>query len=113
MDHLTHLDGDQRDCIEACTTCHEICLSMAATHSLRLGGKHVEQGHFRLMMDCAEICATSANFMLRDSPLHRLTCGVCAEVCSRCADDCAAVGEMHECVEACRACAHSCRAMAA
>jgi hypothetical protein len=113
MHHLTHLSEEQHQCIENCTTCHEVCLSMAATHCLKLGGKHAEQAHFRLMMDCAEICATSANFMLRGSPLHQLTCGVCAEVCAQCADSCAQVGDMDECVDACRACAESCGKMAA
>jgi hypothetical protein len=65
------------------------------------------------MINCAEICQTSANFMLSGSELHKLTCGVCAKVCRRCAEDCERVGEMDPCVEACRACADSCERMAA
>jgi hypothetical protein len=31
-----------------------------------------------LLLDCAEICQTAANFMLRNSELHSRTCAVCA-----------------------------------
>jgi hypothetical protein len=65
-----------------------------------------------LMMNCAEICQTSANFQLSSSHFHRLVCGTCAEVCEACAIDCKKVGGMDECVEACRECALSCRKMA-
>jgi hypothetical protein len=101
------------ECIENCLDCHKTCLQMAMNHCLETGGKHVEPAHFRLMINCAEICQTSANFMLSGSDLHHLTCGVCAEVCGRCADDCARVGDMDECVRACRQCAESCAKMAA
>jgi hypothetical protein len=100
-------------CIENCLSCHKICLQMAMNHCLETGGDHTEPSHFRLMINCAEICQTSANFMLSGSDLHHLTCGVCAEVCRRCADDCERIGGMEECVQACRECAESCAQMAA
>jgi hypothetical protein len=81
-----------------------------------MGGRHAESAHIRLMLDCAEICQTSANFMLRGSELHSRTCGVCAEVCERCARDCEQLGDdahMRACAEACRRCADSCKHMAA
>jgi hypothetical protein len=67
------------------------------------------------MLDCAEICETSANFMIRGSELHHLTCGACAEVCDRCAEDCERMGDdetMRRCAETCRRCAESCHRMA-
>lgn len=104
---------EMQQCIQNCLDCHKTCLSMALTHCLEMGGKHVEPDHFRLMILCAEICQTSANFMLSGSDLHKLTCGVCAQVSTRCADDCERVGDMDECVAACRRCAESCAKMAA
>jgi hypothetical protein len=65
------------------------------------------------MMACAEICRTSAHFMLINSPHHKHTCGECAEICAECAADCKRIGDMEECVAACEACADSCRRMAA
>lgn len=100
-------------CIRECTACHEICLD-TVRYCLEQGGKHAAPEHIRLLLDCAEICQTSANFMLRGSDLHAYTCGVCAEVCARCAEDCEKFGDarMSQCAAACRSCAESCRTMA-
>lgn len=110
-EHLT-LNDDLQRCIDLCQECHRICLRTAMHHCLETGGPHVAPPHFRLMLNCAEICQTAANFMLSGSDLHHLTCGVCAEVCDRCAEDCESIGDMDECVDICRRCAESCRAMA-
>jgi hypothetical protein len=108
-------------CIEACLACYKTCLSTAMNHCLETGGKHVEPKHFRLiepkhfrlMMACAEICRTSAHFMLINTPHHKHTCRECAEICAECAENCASIGGMDECVAMCRACSESCRAMSA
>ena len=106
------MNQDMRRCIEACEQCHRICLQTAMNHCLETGGKHVEPKHFRLMLNCAEICQTSANFMISSSHLHQRTCEVCAEVCEACAMSCEQVGGMDECAQACHRCAESCRRMA-
>jgi len=82
------------------------------THCLKVGGPHVEETHFRLMLNCAEICQTSANFMISGSSFHALSCAVCADVCEACADSCERLEGMEECVKACRSCAEFCRKMA-
>lgn len=102
---------DLGHCIEACSDCHEICQEMIYQHCLKLGGQHVGQEHLRLMADCAQICQTSADFMLRGSPRHLSICRACAEICEACADDCERIGDMEKCVEACRRCAETCREM--
>ena len=107
------ISQEMQNCVDECLRCHSTCLSMAMNHCLEKGGQHVEPTHFRLMMACAEICQTSANFMLMGSDLHKRTCAVCAEVCEECARSCEQVGDMQECVDACRRCAESCRKMAA
>jgi hypothetical protein len=104
---------DLTDCIEACNECHETCEHMIYQHCLRLGGPHAEPAHLTLMADCAQICRTAADFMIRNSPRHGAVCAACAEICTACADDCERVGQMEECVKACRLCAESCREMAA
>lgn len=109
------MNPELQDCINACLDCHSICLE-AVAHCLQKGGRHAEAGHIRLLLDCAEICQTSANFMLRGSTLHKRTCAVCAEVCEQCAASCEQFGGdelMTACAEACRRCAESCRRMAA
>ena len=109
------ISEEMQRCIDNCLNCHSICLQTAA-YCLRMGGKHNEEGHIRLLFDCAEICQTSANFMLRGSEFHGRTCGVCAEICERCAEDCERFGDdklMQVCADMCRRCAESCRRMAA
>lgn len=108
-----HLNDEMRSCIEECHRCHTTCLSDAIGHCLEAGGRHTEPKHFKLMLDCAEICQTTANFMARGSEHHRHLCRECAEICRQCAASCEALGDMQECVAACIRCAESCEKMAA
>ena len=102
-----------RRCADLCFECHRTCLE-TLNHCIQVGGEHVRPEHLSLMQDCMDICHTSGAFLTRGSERHRLTCGVCAEVCRQCADDCARLDgkEMQRCAETCRRCAESCRAMA-
>jgi hypothetical protein len=113
---MTHTHTrEMQECIDNCTKCHAICVE-TITHCLGMGGRHAEPEHIGLLRDCAQICATSADFMLRGSSHHSRTCAVCAEICARSAESCAALGNdeaMQRCAEACRRCAESCRRMAA
>ena len=101
-------------CIEACQSCHEICVE-SVHHCLHLGGKHAEADHIGLMLDCAAICLTDAEFMMRSSPLHHEVCAACAAVCEACARSCEALADerqMRLCADQCRRCAELCREMA-
>jgi hypothetical protein len=110
--HLTaaHITDEMRECITRCSDCHNVCLE-TVTHCLT-----TEVEHTRLLLDCAEICATSRDFMLRGSERHRSTCGLCAEICSEYARWAANVPgadeQMRRCAEECERCAESCRRMA-
>jgi hypothetical protein len=109
------LDDNMQQCIELCQDCHKACQE-TLFYCLQEGGRHAEANHIRLMMDCAEICQTAMNFMQRGSPLHRYTCGACAEICERCAADCEKMADdsrMAACATMCRRCAESCRRMSA
>jgi hypothetical protein len=108
------INAAMRECIDECQDCHAVCIETAA-HCLMLGGKHASFEHQTLLQDCAQICQTSADYMLRGSTLHRETCRACAAICDRCADACEGMGDdsaMKRCAEACRSCAESCRQMA-
>jgi len=105
------LSNEVRQCIDECLSCHRICLETVA-YCLQQGGKHAEAAHITTMLACAEICRTSAQFMLLGTELHKHTCTACAEVCDRCAESCEQLGndqQMKACAEACRRCAESCR----
>ena len=105
--HTSTVTREMQKCIDECLQCHAVCLTTTG-HCLELGGRHAEPAHIRLMMDCAHICQTSADFMLRGSDFHQQVCGVCAEVCRACAEDCERMAgddqAMQECAEECRRC---------
>ena len=109
MTHTT--DPQMQSCIDTCNRCHQTCLHEAMNHCLEAGGEHVAPDHFRLMLNCAEMCQTSANFMLSGSALSKRVCEVCAEICEACAKSCEQIDGMEECARVCRECAESCRRM--
>ena len=103
-------------CIRACMECHRICLH-CIVHCLTKGGSHASADHIKIMMDCAQICAVSADFMIRGSDHHAHLCRECADICRDCERSCAghtgADETMRACAEACRRCAEECAKMAA
>ncbi|MDQ6695706.1 MAG: four-helix bundle copper-binding protein [Chloroflexota bacterium] len=109
------MDAQMQQCIQECTDCHNTCVQTVA-HCLQMGGKHAEAGHITALLDCADTCRASADFMLRGSAMHSKVCGVCAEACERCATSCEQIGggdaQMQACAEECRRCAESCKRMA-
>lgn len=111
---VMQMSAEMQECIQNCTDCHTSCLQ-TAQHCLQMGGKHAEANHIRMLLDCAEICQTSANFMTRMSQFHGRTCGACAEICEACAKDCDRFADdqtMRACADMCRRCSDSCRRMA-
>jgi hypothetical protein len=108
-----HISESMDECIDRCSHCHDLCLA-TVVYCLDEGGRYVASEHIRALLDCAQACDTSRDFMLRGSALYRETCGVCAEACDRCADSCERLDDdvTRRCAEECRRCAESCRAMA-
>jgi hypothetical protein len=100
-------------CIARCIECYRICVETSMQHCLEEGGDHVEPEHFRLMVNCADICRTTADFLLSQSEFHPRLCALCADVCEACAMSCRDIGGMDDCVQACERCATSCAALAA
>ncbi|HEY0867254.1 MAG TPA: four-helix bundle copper-binding protein [Fimbriimonas sp.] len=103
-----------QQCIRDCEDCHMICMR-TVQHCLTMGGDHATPDHIGMMLDCADACRTSADFMLRNSPNHMLMCSLCAQICDQCAMDCEHLANgdpmMQECAAKCRQCMESCRKM--
>ena len=105
MNHEKH--AAMQECIDACHACHATC-EATIQHCLAAGGENAAVNHIRTMQDCAEICQTAANFMLRRSASSGQLCAVCAEVCRACAESCETMVDdamMRECADVCRRCA--------
>ena len=97
-----------QDCMEALGHCHALCLSTAAVHCLESGGEHVRPQHFRLMLDCAAVCAFAADALARKSQFHNRICALAADITETCGKDCERLGGMDACAEACRHAARLC-----
>ncbi len=109
-----HINQPMHEAIETCQSCHAVCLETIA-QCLEMGGTHAAPGHIRTLQDCVQICNASADYMLRNSDFHPHICGVCVDICERCAVNCESLSNgddfMAKCAEACRKCAESCREM--
>lgn len=101
-------------CITECMDCHAVCLDLAY-YSLNQGGELSEPDHIKSLMDCADLCRTSVDFMLRGSDFSAQVCELNAEVCDQCAESCYQFKEdakMKAGGDICRRTASSCREMA-
>ena len=111
---LKGVTDEMQMCIMNCLQCHQVCERMIQ-HCLTKGGAHAAPDHIKTLRDCADICALSADFMLRSSDLHMRTCQVCAEACTKCATECENMNDdemMQMCIDVCKRCAETCSKMA-
>src|SRR6476661_5654069 len=58
------MNHGMQSCIQLCQDCHAVCLQLIR-HCLQLGGRHAAPEHIRLLIDCAQMCATNVDYMLR------------------------------------------------
>ncbi len=107
------MSEEVRECIQDCLDCFKTC-NQTLIRCLGMGGRHAEMEHLNLIMDCARICNTNADFMVRNSTYYPQSCGLTADICDECADTCDRFEDdfMKECASVCRRCAESCREMA-
>jgi len=120
MEHLERIQSSEvlsidevRECLRDSLDCYQTCTETIA-RCLITGGKHAAYEHLNLLMDCSKICNTNADFIIRNSPYYPQICGITADMCDECADNCDRFDEdfMKECSAVCRRCAESCREMA-
>ena len=115
-DDSSMLTSAMEECIQACLDCHASCLCLARS-CVHAGGSLAGPAHVTVLLDCADCCRTTANFMLRDSPLHARLCRLCAELCAACERECRDGADGNEamlrCADACRRCAEWCERVAA
>lgn len=100
-------------CIESCWQSHVMCLQ-TERYCIEAGGTHVMPAHLALLADCAEMCRTTADSLLRRSRQHAAICIACAQLCDACAEDCEAFKDdarMLACARSCHGCAGHCREM--
>ena len=110
------MNRSMQECSRNCLDTYAACTAVA-NHCLERGGENASRAHQTTLLDCARLCATTAEFMLRGSPLHDSVCGVCAIACRICEQYCRALSdtdpEMSECADKCERSAASCERMIA
>ena len=117
MSHATEhqMDTLLRQCAQECMNCYASCTACSA-HCLELGGAHGGRVHQTLLADCARLCATAADLMLRESNMHEAICGICADACRACEQSCNSLSHgdqmMDDCAKTCHRCAEACAQMA-
>lgn len=90
------------ECGQACAACADACLAEEMVADLRKC--------IRTDLDCATICAATADVLSRqtgyDANVTRAQVEACRTACRACADECEQHASMHE---HCRVCAEACR----
>ncbi|MCR4337419.1 MAG: four-helix bundle copper-binding protein, partial [Candidatus Omnitrophica bacterium] len=89
--------------INICEECAVICEHCAMEC---LGEKDVKSLTRCIELDrtCTDICRSAAAIMARGSEFSNKVCGLCAQICQACADECA----KHQHMEHCQDCAEIC-----
>jgi hypothetical protein len=108
------MTAPMRACADACDACRRQC-SMLIAHGLESGGELASAPHIQVVMDCAMLCAATADFLVRGSVRHRALCRLCADVCRACEASCRGMptgSTVARCAELCHACAEACIAVA-
>jgi hypothetical protein len=84
--HLTveELGEEIQECILKCLDCRSLCLKLV-DHCRQPEGAKSRRLDAPLLLNCSEICATAARFMLRGSEFCAQLCLLCASVCKSCA----------------------------
>lgn len=110
--HMSHF----MDCAKACDDCARMC-NMCAAHCTKMvaDGKKEHLATVRTCVDCASICKSASEIVIKSGPFSDLICTACADACKRCGDACEKHAEhdpiMKQCASECRKCENACRTM--
>ena len=110
--YQSNAQQDLQQAIQQCSECYQTCMA-TLSHCLSLGGPHANVSHIQAMYDCAEICQLAISYMVRSSAMYGRLNLLCAEICTRCANQCEQITDadeqMQTCAVTCRGCAAICQ----
>lgn len=99
-----------KSCIEACQLCAAIChhcaVSCLAEENVAMMTRCIQ-----LDMECAAICAATAQVLSMAGTQGKEMAMICAQICDNCSMECAKHDNRHcrECSDICHNCANQCR----
>jgi hypothetical protein len=102
---------DNEDCIAVCLGCASFC-NHTALWCIDVESHRVEMKKcIELTLECAALCAATAQLISMGSERAKELCRLCAEACDNCASQCNKFNseELNACTDLCRKCAAVCR----
>lgn len=101
-------DQEAERCIDALQACYAVCMRSVSYGYVKESGP-LQEEHVRLMIDCAEMCQTAANFLIRESDHYLRICREAAEICKDLVSSCEGVDGMEGILSICDECVSACR----
>lgn len=105
---MLYEDREAERCIDALQACYAACMRNVSYGNVKKSGP-IQEEHVRLMLDCAEMCQTAANFLIRESDHYLRICREAAEICKDLASSCEGVDGMDGIRSTCDECVSVCR----
>ncbi len=114
MGLVTNGANTMQSCIDACSRCTQACYECfkACLNEPNLNDR---KNCVCLLVECFMMCEMAVAAMSMDSQFAKDHCRLCAQICDKCAQECAAFKDDHcqKCAAICRTCADECKKMAA
>lgn len=101
-------------CIDACAKCAQAC-NECFTACLNESDLNARKDCISILVECAMMCQMSVSMMSMNGQFSKEHCRLCAQICDKCAAECAMFKDEHcqKCAGFCRTCAEECRKMTA
>jgi hypothetical protein len=113
MGIVTKTTDKYQKCIDACNQCAQACYECLKM-CLNEPDVAARKACIIILIECAKICQVASAFMSMDAQYAMDICIICAEMCSRCAQECEMFKDDHckKCADICNNCASECNKMA-
>ncbi|SMB79225.1 protein of unknown function [Desulfonispora thiosulfatigenes DSM 11270] len=113
MGIVTNKTDKYQACIDSCAKCSRACYECFEA-CLNEPDLKERKNCVSTLVECAQMCQMSVGMMSMSGQFSKQHCQVCAEICDKCAQECAMFKDDHcqKCADICRQCADECRKMA-
>ncbi|MFZ7134027.1 MAG: four-helix bundle copper-binding protein [Eubacteriales bacterium] len=113
MSVVINAPNKMQTCIDACKKCTQACYACFSA-CLNEPDLNARKNCVGLLVECAMMCQMSVGMMSMNGQFSKQHCGLCAQICDKCAQECEMFKDDHckECAQICHMCADECRKMA-
>ena len=113
MGIVTTATDKYQTCLDACAKCLQACYECLKA-CMNEPDAAARKNCMSVLLECALICQQAVAYMSMDAQFAKDLCKLCANICDKCAQECAMFKDPHcqKCADVCRACATECKKMA-